>query len=269
VSLQSLSSRVSGRPRGLPALVGLSGPWGSECSCLFAEVVCSSSSSVAGRSAFPASSSTFPVSRGPRGLPSAVVGWSPTVRPSPSLPPLQCPRLVRAGRASHPLSRFTAPPSTSLRASTPGADPKIASIGPRLPHRKSRSVLVVSHHLDGLLRSELAGLLHPAVDPGVRRVSGPSSPAPRRRSSSWRAGDLPRDAHTPENFSSLTAAPRHRGRCLLAVHSPARSAFSGAALGTRRSRLARSHALRSRRCRRFGGIARDVRLRDLAPSTSL
>jgi hypothetical protein len=31
---------------------------------------------------------------------------------------------------------------------------------------------VVSHHLDGFLRSKFAGLLHPAADPGVRRISG-------------------------------------------------------------------------------------------------
>lgn len=33
------------------------------------------------------------------------------------------------------------------------------------------AVRVVSHHLDGLLRMRLAGLLHPAADPGIRRVS--------------------------------------------------------------------------------------------------
>jgi hypothetical protein len=30
---------------------------------------------------------------------------------------------------------------------------------------------VVLHHLDGFRRTVLAGLLHPAADPGVRRVS--------------------------------------------------------------------------------------------------
>lgn len=39
----------------------------------------------------------------------------------------------------------------------------------------SRSARVVSHHLDGLLRNEPAGLLHPATDLGVRRVSAPTS----------------------------------------------------------------------------------------------
>jgi hypothetical protein len=37
-------------------------------------------------------------------------------------------------------------------------------------HLGTCSVLVVSHHLDGLLHTTVAGLLHPAADPGVRRV---------------------------------------------------------------------------------------------------
>jgi len=258
----------SGRPRGLPALVGLSGPWGSGCACLFAEVVCSSSSSVAGRWPFPhpPRPSGFPgileVFRPPSSR------WSPTVRPSPSLPPLQCPRLV-TGWSSQPssLGIHSAPPSTSPRASTPGVDPKIVSIGSRLPHRKSRSVLVVSHHLDGLLRSELAGLLHPAIDPGVRRVSEvrlhdcPTEAEPSMR-------NLFPATHTPRRTSSSSAVPRHRGRCLLAVALPFAPPSQGMRSEPDPSRLTRSRALRSRRCRRFGGWARDGRLRGLAPSTS-
>jgi hypothetical protein len=38
-------------------------------------------------------------------------------------------------------------------------------------HTLPRSALVVLHHLDGLLLFDLAGLFHPAADPGVRRVS--------------------------------------------------------------------------------------------------
>jgi len=55
------------------------------------------------------------------------------------------------------------------RASTPGASCEVHRFRATSP--KSRSVLVVSHHLDGLLRTELVGLLHPTPDPGVRRVS--------------------------------------------------------------------------------------------------
>jgi hypothetical protein len=47
---------------------------------------------------------------------------------------------------------------------------------PRLPSKKdsqsfSRSVPVVSHHLDGFILSDRAGLFRPAPDPGVRPVS--------------------------------------------------------------------------------------------------
>jgi len=42
---------------------------------------------------------------------------------------------------------------------------------------ESRSALVVSHHLDGFLHTWAAGLLHPADDSGVRRVSFRSVPS--------------------------------------------------------------------------------------------
>jgi hypothetical protein len=50
----------------------------------------------------------------------------------------------------------------------PGAE---APLGPTLPSARSCSVLVVPPHLDGFLRAEVAGLLHPAIGHGVRRVS--------------------------------------------------------------------------------------------------
>jgi hypothetical protein len=60
-------------------------------------------------------------------------------------------------------------PSTSLRTSShEGVSTRVAC----RCHRQAGSVLVVSHHLNGFLRSKVAGLLHPAADPGVRRVSG-------------------------------------------------------------------------------------------------
>jgi hypothetical protein len=52
-----------------------------------------------------------------------------------------------------------------------------ASVGSGLRGPDSCSALVVSHHLDGLLRVRVAGLLHPASGSGVRRVSG-RSPVP-------------------------------------------------------------------------------------------
>jgi hypothetical protein len=48
------------------------------------------------------------------------------------------------------------------------------SLRHRAPQPSARSVLVVLHHLDGLLHRRLAGLLHPAADPGVHRVSARS-----------------------------------------------------------------------------------------------
>jgi len=57
----------------------------------------------------------------------------------------------------------------------PGAE---APLGPTLPSVRSCSVLVVPPHLDGFLRAEAAGLLHPAIGHGVRRVFGLASPAP-------------------------------------------------------------------------------------------
>lgn len=70
----------------------------------------------------------------------------------------------------------------------------------------------------------VAGLLHPAADPGVRRVSG-------RTSHSLRSGggaDLSRRrvSHPSEGCSSPTAAPCRHGRCLLAV-TPRMSRFRG------------------------------------------
>jgi hypothetical protein len=78
--------------------------------------------------------------------------------------------------------------------------PCVHSRKPKLPSARtcqgpgSRSVLVVSLHLDGFLHTGAAGLLHPADDSGVRRVSGSGSrwhpevlperspPSPRRES---------------------------------------------------------------------------------------
>jgi len=86
---------------------------------------------------------------------------------------------IRRGVCLH-IDRRNTPPSTCYRASTPA----------RCCHRtsdssdqlESCSVLVVSHHLDGFLRSGVAGLLHPAADPRVRYVSCTRSPfSPRKQ----------------------------------------------------------------------------------------
>jgi hypothetical protein len=135
-----------------------------------------------------------------------------------------------------------------------------------LPHRESCSVRVVSHHLDGLLRSELAGLLHPAADPGVRRVSELRLPHAAEAEPGMRT--LFPATHTPWRTYSSSAVPRHRGRCLPAVTSPAHRTFSGAVTGTRTFPTgALAHAPEST-LPPLRGIAWDGRLRGLAPSTS-
>lgn len=99
---------------------------------------------------------------------------------------------------------FVAPPVARPlpRARGPGS-------GRRSQAPASRSVLVVSHHLDGFLRAEVAGLLRPARDHGVRRVSHRRSPT-RRPVDRWM---LPATGFTPcEGFPSPAAAPRHRDR---------------------------------------------------------
>jgi hypothetical protein len=104
-------------------------------------------------------------------------------RPLRAVPPALLRRWFRSLRR-----QLLAPPSTCSRASTPSghccpaafrAAGSMSRFGRRVSDRRSRSVLVVSHHLDGFLRPgpsrnsvhRVAGLLHPAADPGVRCVS--------------------------------------------------------------------------------------------------
>ena len=68
---------------------------------------------------------------------------------------LRCPLPASVAAPYLPRERYRAPRNLRRRAPQPSA----------------RSVLVVLHHLDGLLHRRLAGLLHPATDPGVHRVS--------------------------------------------------------------------------------------------------
>lgn len=65
------------------------------------------------------------------------------------------------------------PLPASAAASPPSREGCCAprSLRRRAPQPSARSVPMVSHHLDGLLHQRPAGLLHPAADPGVHRVS--------------------------------------------------------------------------------------------------
>jgi len=110
-----------------------------------------------------------------------------------------------------------APPSFTLGESTPGR--LLASsrtLGTRPSARGgqpcARSVLVVSHHLDGFLLPQSAGLLHPAADPGVHRVSD-TTPL-----TCW-FRDFPSGALALQSFphTHRRSSPSPTGTCLLAV----------------------------------------------------
>jgi len=85
-------------------------------------------------------------------LPSAARTGS---RRSPLLGLDEAGRVAPSASARPPLRRpsFRTPLSRSPRASTPGAGLSPCSFGLGMPLPKSRSVLVVSHHLDGFLRA--------------------------------------------------------------------------------------------------------------------
>ena len=87
-----------------------------------------------------------------------------------------------------------------------------------LPRTRTRSALVVSHHLDGLLRTQASGLLHPEAERGSLRFAMPPPPTAGRSHRSWVGAPFPATRFTPsEEFPSPAAAPRPRGRCPLAV----------------------------------------------------
>lgn len=102
-----------------------------------------------------------------------------------------------------PLHRFSAPAvySQHLRL-------RVCAFGPLVPTSRSRSVPVVSHHLDGFLRPHSVGLLHPTADPGVHRVASirPPAPADSEEPTDQHARVVSRDALTPRRYS-LPAAP--------------------------------------------------------------
>jgi hypothetical protein len=144
---------------------------------------------VAGRLVSPAPSSTFNRCRpGPRGLPGlTALSWSPirqAVRSNHSISALVAfTSPSERSRSSGNSSQLPKKPEFLLSWDSPAWRPSAvlpsarplpeaeASFGPTKPFVESCSALVVSHHLDGLLRAGAAGLLHPAAGHGVRRVS--------------------------------------------------------------------------------------------------
>ena len=104
------------------------------------------------------------------------------------------------------------------RASTPAC--VAARFGREAPASRSRSILVVSHHPDGFLRPEVAGLLHPAASHEVRRVSC------YRASADAECRGIPHDAfRTPRRIPpyrsrSTSLWPLPPCRCLPAAPDP-------------------------------------------------
>jgi len=94
--------------------------------------------------------------------------------------------------------------------------------GSETPISGSCSVLAVSHRLDGFLRSGVAGLLHPAADPGVRGVSYTLDQGfvndPGHEHASRSA------IHTPRRIPlahSRVASPRSLPSCRSSIAAPA------------------------------------------------
>jgi len=86
--------------------------------------------------------------------------------------PVRRSRRLLAGTASPGVCPKIAPPSFQPPESTPGT-PLRMSLRNVPATARSRSVLVVSHHLDGLLLRMPARVLQRAPDPGVHPVSAP------------------------------------------------------------------------------------------------
>jgi hypothetical protein len=88
------------------------------------------------------------------------------------------------------------------------------------------SALVVSHHLDGFLLLDRAGLLHPAADPGVHRVSARRETRfPAMRSCPSKPCSPPAATVRVRHEVALASStepwgPRHRPRSLEPVRSP-------------------------------------------------
>jgi hypothetical protein len=186
----------------------------------------------------------FPGTRGPSGLdsPSESSPVTQVFRP-PSLGFVRTNRIVRSrlapsARLARPKTGHPSSPGVRMplhrhafERPLPHASPR-ASVT-REPPSPSRSVLVVSHHLDGFLRSEVAGLSHPAASPGVRRVSavwrprlhhpkavsrGTSTTSPRRVSHPSKNSPRVQPHHVavavaPLPFLRIVLCARHRSRC--------------------------------------------------------
>jgi len=118
---------------------------------------------------------------------------------------------VRASRPIGPEDAPFAPPPTPCDASTP-ARRATSRIGLGEPSPKSRSVRVVSHHLDGFLRIAIRGLVASRCRSWGSRVSTVASPTEGRgRSGFLTAQDSYPSKEPPDD--SRTASPRPLPPC--------------------------------------------------------
>jgi len=100
------------------------------------------------------------------------------------------------GSSSHGI-RVHPPTGIPQARPLPGAE---APFGPTLPHADSCSTLVVSHHLDGLLRARVTGLLHPATGQGFAAFHA-CRPAGSPESDSIGRDQFPRRGSHPSKTS--------------------------------------------------------------------
>jgi hypothetical protein len=113
-----------------------------------------------------------------------------------------------------PLLGFASPPSRHLLTRVHSHPILGPGFGHRLPHRQSRSALVVSHHLDGFLREQAVSLLHLTTSQRFTAFHPPRPPRPVPEHRPGRAMVTPRSATTPlEEYPSSAAVPCHHGRC--------------------------------------------------------
>jgi hypothetical protein len=141
-------------------------------------------------------------------------------------------RPVRDRSLPSPRDLSRAPPPTSTCAPAP-ARPAIAGVfrfGQTAASRPPRSVLAVSHRLDGFLRTSLAGLLRPATGPGVRHVSGPAlrraewlgCPSPWRKSHPSKEPPPDPPYRVTAAFAVLALRPRGHPRSRTSRSAPRR-----------------------------------------------
>jgi hypothetical protein len=166
--------------------------------------------SVAAELEFTAPLSTFACLQvGPQGLPARMrpsCTW-PRLQSGPDGPEALSMRLpASSALASREIRRVNSPLIRHPRpASTPGqCCHRLRQVGST---RLARSALVVSHHLDGLLRRRVPGLLHPGTGRGSPRFASAAAarrPAPPKRY--WLASGRPqrsslRPSHPSKKFS--------------------------------------------------------------------